>query len=331
MKNEILYRGFESIPSRRGRGGTYSYVRWQEVADRMNEAFDVWSSEVMSQEVVGENVIVRVRVSVLDSATGKMMWQEGFGGAPNDVNAEAGNPYKAAYSKALKDACKKWGLGLYLEEEGDEGGHPVPSAPPQGMQGPEYGNPQSREPQLAPEARHLAEPTTGGLPTPPSVNMGATPQSRTVQESVVVQQAPPEPVQVQEQAPAAPTPPAQNIPVPPAPQAPTTATEQIPPPVQEMAKPSQGLPTPPQVSLSKEMPMSKTTPISTGEPSRISDVQKAALHGILSSKKVSYQDLVEEAFEANGIVKNPIPEADDLTYEEAVCVVKYGNDKFRRR
>jgi hypothetical protein len=77
--------------------------------------------------------------------------------------------------------------------------------------------------------------------------------------------------------------------------------------------------------------MSKMATISTGEPERISDVQKAALTGILSYKGVVYEELAREAFEANGIVKNPIPPADELTYQEAVCVVKYGNDKFRRR
>jgi hypothetical protein len=295
----------------------------------------------MSQEIVGENIIVRVRVSVFDRDTGTFSKQEGFGGAPNDARAEAGNPYKAAYSKALKDACKKWGLGLSLELE-EESSEQLPP----GYVGKEYGVPPTQEApaptpqappaqdtQLAPEARHLAQPpASGGLPTPPSVSMAPTPQDQVVQESVTLQQAPPE---APPEAPPAPTPPAPEAPaaapVPPAPQAPTPATEQVPPPTQQPAAPSQGLPTPPQVSLSKEMPMSKTATISTGEPDRISDVQKAALHGILSYKGVEYNELVKEAFEANGIVKNPIPAAEDLTYQEAVCVVKYGNDKFRRR
>jgi hypothetical protein len=120
MRNEILYRGFENIPTRKGRGGNYAYVRWQDVADRMNEAFGVmWSSEVIMQDIIGNNVIVRVRVSVFHPDTGVFSKQEGFGGAPNDDRNEAGNPFKAAYSKALKDACKKWGLGLFLEEEDD--------------------------------------------------------------------------------------------------------------------------------------------------------------------------------------------------------------------
>ena len=127
MRSEILYRGFENIPTRRGRGGTYSYIRWQDVADRMNEAFGtLWSSEVTFQDVINDNVIVRVKVSVFDVETKTFSRQEGFGGAPHDTNMEAGNPFKAAYTKALKDACKKWGVGLYLEEEDGDTVAPSP-------------------------------------------------------------------------------------------------------------------------------------------------------------------------------------------------------------
>jgi hypothetical protein len=48
-------------------------------------------------------------------------------------------------------------------------------------------------------------------------------------------------------------------------------------------------------------------------------------------QKISYEDLVAEAFRANGINKSPLPAVDQLTYDEAVHVVKYGNDKFRKR
>jgi hypothetical protein len=336
MKNEILYRGFESIPSRKGRGGVYQYIRWQDVADRMNEAFGTsWSSEVVSQEIIGNNIVVRVRVSIFDANTATFTSQEGFGGATNDDRSEAGNPFKAAYSKALKDACKKWGLGLYLEDS-DEGGSMVPQQSSNGY----YHSKENPTPPtaaaadvhlLAPEVQHMAGPgNSGGLPTPPGVNMPTSqmgtqslpvgglptppgtglptpPNNQVVQESVVLTQQPL----------------AQSIPaVPVAP-----STPELPP-----QQPQQGgLPTPPQVQLTGGMPMSKVSPISTGEPEKISDVQKAALHGILSYKGVEYETLAKEAFEANGVVKDSIPSPDDLTYQEAVFVVKYGNDKFRRR
>jgi hypothetical protein len=94
--------------------------------------------------------------------------------------------------------------------------------------------------------------------------------------------------------------------------------------------PEQTAQAPAKVALQEDMPMSKVTSINTGEPEGISDVQKAALQSILSMKKVKYEELIKEAFEFNGIVKNPLPTIDDLTYQEAVCAVKYGHDKFRR-
>lgn len=68
-----------------------------------------------------------------------------------------------------------------------------------------------------------------------------------------------------------------------------------------------------------------------GSASMISDVQRAALASILQMQTISYEQLTQEAFEFNGVVKNPIPTIDELTYDEAVYVVKYGNDKFRKR
>ena len=69
MNIQELYEPLEQ-KSRRGRGGDYNYVPWQDVADRMNKVFSGnWSSEVMSQEIVGNNVIVRVRVTAVDPDT----------------------------------------------------------------------------------------------------------------------------------------------------------------------------------------------------------------------------------------------------------------------
>jgi hypothetical protein len=299
MKNEILYRGFESIPSRQGRGGVYQYVRWQDVADRMNEAFGIlWSSSVVFQDVIGNNVIVRVRVSVIDPETKVVSSQDGFGGAPNDDRSEAGNPFKAAYSKALKDACKKWGLGLFLElEEDGEGGHALP----QGYHGKEQGIPNGNKVMPSSPMERPTSTQTGGLPMPPGASMPSAPD-KMVQETIKVQQS--KPVEQTQAVP--PTPPA----------APQTG----------------GLPTPPGVSLKDDMPMSKVGTINTGED-LVSDVQKAAIKGILAMPTVpiDYEELAKQAFEFNGVVKKPIPSIDELTYQEAVYVVKYGNDQFRKR
>jgi len=316
MKNDLLYKSFENIPTRRGRGGTYSYIRWQEVADRMNEAFGTsWSSEVKFQEIIGNNVIVRVRVSVTDPSNNLTTIQEGFGGAPNDANSEAGNPFKAAYSKALKDACKKWGVGLYLDEDDEPaGGNMTPPSLPSGYIGKELGvppsslmTPPSMDIPKMPEDNNYTEvaspsipsaPPIGGIPLPSSVTMASS-------NTVVVSE---EPVMVNME-------PIASNPIPPIPKVSMISS----------------LPTPPGITMNKEMPTSKTNVIITGEPDFISDVQKAALQSILNIKGVEYEALAKEAFEFNGYVKDPIPESGKLTYQEAVYVIKYGNDKFRKR
>jgi hypothetical protein len=321
-----LYASFSDVKSRRGRGGVYEYISWKDVADRMNEVFGIhWSSEVMYQDIVGNNVVVRVRVMITDPDNGKIQYQEGFGGAQNDQSAEAGNPFKAAYSKALKDACKKWGVALFIEEEDGSAVSAPPAAPqnmntpPPGFGGFETGVPPRQDAvaapvtQVAPPAPKEKEPdpAVNSMPVPPGVAMTPPPG--------VAMNTPSIPTE----APTAP--PVQNFPVTPEP------VQQPTPPVQESAPAGPpvppSVPTPPPVMRSQDLPMTNMG----GTKSLISDVQRAALHSILQMQKISYEDLVTEAFQANGIVKNPIPQVDQLSYDEAVHVVKYGNDKFRKR
>lgn len=290
MKNEALYRNFENIPTRRGRGGSYPYVRWQDVADRMNEVFGTdWSSEVMFQDVIGANVIVRVRVTIIDPVKGVFFTQEGFGGAPNDASTEAGTPFKSAYSKALKDACKKWGVGLYLDEDDDAVGttSSAPSSVPPGYMGKEIGVPPT--PPIMKDDPGVFTPTP---PTPPTPNK--------VEEPVSSGKA---------EAPFPPTP---------------KGGMPLPPGVAMGGMSKAETPVPP-------TPISKAGVINTGEPDYISDVQRAALQSILSIKGAEYEPLAKEAFEFNGLDISPIPAPDKLTYQEAVYVIKYGNDKFRKR
>lgn len=296
MRNEALYRNFESIPTRRGRGGSYPYVRWQDVADRMNEVFGTdWSSEVMFQDVIGANVIVRVKVSIYDHETKLVSIQEGFGGAPNDASTEAGTPFKSAYSKALKDACKKWGVGLYLDEDDDAVGttSSSPSSIPPGYMGKEIGIPPT-----PPSMKNDPGVFTPTPPTPPTPNKVEEPVSSSKAE-----------------APFPPTPKG-GMPLPPG---------------VAMGKGEASIPQSPQMPQAPPTPTSKAGVINTGEPDYISDVQRAALQSILSIKGAEYEPLAKEAFEFNGLDISPIPAPDKLTYQEAVYVIKYGNDKFRKR
>jgi len=278
MNIDKLYEPLE-LKSRRGRGGNYSYVPWQDVADRMNKTFKGnWSSEVRSQEVVGENVVVRVRVTATDPETQMSFHQEGFGGAVNRADDEAGNPWKSAYSKALRDACKRWGIGLFLDEDA---GAPAPTA---------------TTPPPVPSVP-AATPAT----VPPSAPATPPPATQTVVEAPV----PPTALVA--------TPPASSLPVaPPMPPVPPAA------------------PTPPPAMPADDMPMSSGSVLSNDD-SGITEVQQIALEGILGMRDLNYEDLAKEAFEDKGMKYDTIPRAEDLTYEEAVVVVKFGNDKYRNK
>lgn len=260
---EELYKKFTEVPTRPGRGGTYSYIKWQDVADRMNKIFGIkWSSEVVYQDVVGTNVVTRVRVTVTDTDTNNKFCQEGFGGAPMDDRQEAGNPFKAAYSKALKDACKKWGVGLYLEDDEPETVQPTVTTPPI---------------QPIPVKPFEASVEIPIIPNVQQNNIPAQPISAECEITI--------------------TPP--NI-----------VTPSIPPiPV-------------------NSVPDNKVI----GTQTTISDVQKAALQSILNIQGVEYSELVKGAFTSRNItLPDNIPTMDDLSYDEAVIVVKYGNDNFRKR
>ena len=276
VTKEALYGKFNNVLTRPGRGGSYQYIKWQDVADRMNDVFGTnWSSSVEWQEVIGSNVVVKVRVMITDPFTKATQYQEGFGGSALDDRQEAGNPFKAAYSKALKDACKKWGIGLFIEEEGDSDGTSN-----------EGGYPQSARPTMT----KAPAPNFAPGPQAPPVNNGFVNNTQPTQK---------------------PTP------------APGGFT---PPPAGFTPPPFSGGDTKPNIES-----MNKATGIMMEGPSLISDVQKAALMGILNLKGVEYTTLVSEAFEANSISKGEVPSIDELTYQEAVAVVKYGNDKFRKR
>ena len=266
---EEFYKKFTAVPTRPGRGGTYSYIKWQDVADRMNKIFGTrWSSEVVYQDVVGTNVVIRVRVTILDDKTNDMFFQEGFGGAPMDDRQEAGNPFKAAYSKALKDACKKWGIGLYLEDDEPETVQPTVITPPV--------QPVQVEP----------------FKTPIEIPIILNAQQNSV-----------------------PVPPVQPI---------TSECEiQITPAINE-------IPSIPPVPPTQTVPDNSVSVI--GAQTTISDVQKAALQSILNIQGVEYSELITSAFTSRNIaLPNPVPTMDDLSYDEAVIVVKYGNDNFRKR
>ena len=219
------------VDSRRGRGGTYDYVKWQNVADRMNEVFGMnWSSHVMSETIDEHNTIVVVRVSVCakDPVSDESYCQEGYGASQLRSTDEPGSAHKGAYSKALKDACKKWGIGLHLED----GTTAAPAVIPSGYMGRE----------TAP-----AVPIIPSTPPPAGVNTQTIPAPAAPTPVAPASAAPAPPAPPASAAPvsvvaAPPVPPVSSAPAPPAPPAPAPMNNELGPDspgtintVQEMA------------------------------------------------------------------------------------------------
>lgn len=274
------------VRSRRGRGGDFNFVAWQDVVNRLNDVFGInWSSELKISEIVGPNIIVRVRVTVRDPETDVDYWQEGFGGAVNDERLEAGSPFKAAYSKAIKDACKKWGLGLYLEDE-DKTSYSM--APSNSATKPVVDSKVPVLPQTVQSKPELPRTTTGTVPS------FVQPQHKLPQGGGTVQ----------------------NIPS--LPKKPEQPQEQT------------GFAVPPRVPPVQGRSVSSTVKSISVDKTMISDVQKVALEGQLLSSSITFDELAKEVFNANNITKTVPGTKDDLTYDEAVLIIKYGNDKFRK-
>lgn len=258
MHQDILKKLSENfeLKSRKGRGGNYSYIDSKSITKRMNEVFaGNWSSEVRDTKVNGNEVVLCVRVYVMDPESEKIFFHDGFGGSVSREGDEAGNVYKSAYSKAIVSACKRWGVGLFLEDESQE---------------------------IQP---HSPTPTSAPAPT----------------QQVVSQQAP---------APQQPTPVAQ-APVVPA----TPAAPKLPPtPTPVSAPVQQPTPTTPAQAFTNE-----------ANGNKITDVQKVALKTLIDMKKRSYEDIVRGAYEIANVDLDVVPPEDELTYDQAVIVIKHGN------
>ncbi len=300
-----LYEKLE-LKSRRGRGGNYSYVPWQDVADRMNKVFGGnWSSEVMSETVVGNGVVLRVRVTVIDKETNVSYYQEGFGGADN-TGSEVGTLHKSAYSKALRDACKKWGPGLYTDEYDDASSHK--GSPPVNPPSAPVSIPVASASVPVKDTKKSTIPAALEKPVVPSTSIPAVSvPSTSIPVTPKAENTPTNPV-VEKIAAATSIPGAQPPIVPPA-----VETKPSLPPVSTGSVPMQ----------------TAAIPTQNTENVKINDVQLAALDGILEIKNIDPELLIKGAFEEGKLDTTDLPTKEMLSYQQAVLVIKYGNEKFR--
>lgn len=248
-----------NVSKRPGRGGQYSYVTANDVTDRMNRVFEGnWCTEVKSQtEDATGAVIIRLRVSVLDPESKMWFHHEGFGGH-KDTAAEPGSSFKSAYSKALVNACRRWGVGLYLDEDtGDPAGGETPTAP--------------------------TAPPTQGLPPAPAKPAGPPVIPPAIPPPLVDRPPVVEELKLQQVPPTAP-PGVESIPKVPAP-APMHGAPLSGGPMSKATAPPAIASPPPDVV------MSATT--ETPSVDSISDVQKIAIESMYDMRGYKYADLAQ--------------------------------------
>jgi hypothetical protein len=261
---EDIFNGFYDkldVKTRPGRGGNYPYVSADDVTDRMNKLFKGdWSSMVVSEEVRIDQTVVRVRVEVRDPESGHIYFHEGYGGQRNDDSAEAGNIFKSAYSKAIVSACRRWGVGLFIEG-GDQpttqtlntaiGAVIVPAAAP--------------------------APGTGPAPGAPSLPPGAGVQSEEV-KTPSVPQAPPTPPQ---------GPPAHAPSIPKAAGIPWSKPPAADTVIPKVPGPAADIP----------VPTESAAPVETIDENKISDVQKISIESLVSMRGITYKEMAEGALQ----------------------------------
>jgi len=346
MHEDIMKKlyGTFVLSTRQGQGGmTFKYVPNEDVINRMNDTFQGnWSTFVKFRDVMDDQVILEVEVKVVDPDTQMSHSHTGFGSqqimryksGPNaNQIIDIGNGYKGALAKAIVNACTRWGVGLFKESNPmNEVGLPetptmptippaivAPAAPAPAMPAP--------VPDTTATGPMPAMPTTTAAPPAPLPPTSASPT--------------PSPYAIETTAPVEVVVPA--VPMPPMVGAPVVVenTTTFPPPLiseqpvaahinltQEAGPEMPKIPAPAvnTVPVTPELPLSRDEGLSG---IRISDVQKVALNGILTMNNAEYAPLAEEAFAANNINK-PVPNREDLNYEEAVVVIKFGNDKYRK-
>lgn len=298
---DALYKPFEEVDKRQGRGGYYDYIKWRHVADRMNEVFDgKWSSEVVSEITSDTEIVIRVAVSIMD-ANNQAFTQEGYGGAAIRQGEEPGTAYKSAYSKALKDACRKWGVGLYLDGDSGDTSTNTYNAP----------------------AQPVSPPTGVSMPAP-------------ISQPSPVQQ--PAPVQQETQAPSPPTPPVTNTgpaPVqgnlsPPAPTAPSSIGAGMPAPISMgtnagMAPPAAVTSEPPAQTQPATQAPTQSNDASPDEPGTLTEVQKMAIKHMGKTRGLEDDASVLATIvnvKESGLDRQ-VNSLEDLSYIEAVAVIKY--------
>ena len=309
MQKEILdklYEPFE-LKARPGQGGmTFKYVPSDDIVDRMNKVFmGNWSTEVVESEVIGDQVLIRVRVYAQDpnSSDSRQYWHEGYAsqliakytqGAKVGQIIDIGNSYKSAMSKAIKTAVAKWGVGLYLEKGSVNEGSGVGSWGPPNI------------PTTVPEIVPVEQPKI--LPVAPVVVDAPVAPAPLAAAPVAT------PVNIPPGNP--------NIPFAPVPEAQTTdplGAGTLSAPVFTDAN----------VVVTKPNPSAGFNPPMGAIPGQgataegLTDVQKVAIENIMSVHSKPFAELAPAALQRTDNLPNSV---EALSYQDAVKLIQYGNN-----
>lgn len=100
------------------KGSQITFINWQTAVRALDYYAPGWSSEVRSVAQIGTRAVVVVRLSIPCSEGS--VWREAIGQEDDWDDAEEkryGDPTSNAEAMALKRACAKFGLGLYLYDK----------------------------------------------------------------------------------------------------------------------------------------------------------------------------------------------------------------------
>jgi len=305
MKKEVreaLAKPF-NLKEREGVAGKrFKYVASEDIVDRMNKVFEGnWSAELISSEMVEDQLLVLVRVSVVDKETGSLFYHDGYASYPvfryssgqnKGKIIDVGNSCRSAMSKAIKTSCARWGVALFLEEAPvSDTNSDMPDSTV--METPTY---TSTEPtQAVPDIPIPAEPTVTqpvSAPFVPDIPIPTEPVNN------------PEKTERPQQWPDAPAPGA---------------------PVNEPVFTNDNVVAPDPGNFPSNVEVPPLTGAEVSEPTETAEiltpVQKVAIESLMSVNKIKFKDLFMKA-----IPEQAAPSSiEEISYLDAVKLIQCGN------
>jgi hypothetical protein len=297
MNKEALEKLYAELPvSIKPGAGNYKYVKTRHILDKLNEVFEGrWSSEIKSFEKIDNEILVWVRVSVVDEVGKTLCSQDGFGSAKLFNKVDLGNIYKSAKSRAIKDAVRNWGLGLSFDSSGFN--HETITTETQNV-------PASFNNAQVPASNNM--PATASAPAMPTetTTVGSTPFGPPGADTPPMPQAAPK-----EQEPVSTGLPSFNAPEVSA--GPANAT-------QPLGSPPESNPG----YANNSQPFTDNN-----ELTKITHVQQIAIQSQLESKNKTFKDFATEAFTALGKDVSSLPEKiEDMSYTDAMTLASFASN-----